>query len=69
MKTPCEAERKAYGWQRGNLATNLVKGLSALVQRDSVVLVRIVSLEDFLSDDSKSFRSISHSIRSKGPDD
>jgi hypothetical protein len=60
--TRCAAERKAHGWQRGDLATNLVKGLSALVQRDDVVLVRVVGLEDFLSDDSKSFRSVSPAI-------
>jgi hypothetical protein len=55
MKRSGKAERKAHGWQRGNLATNLVKGLSALVQRDDVVLVRVVSLENFLSEDDKSF--------------
>jgi hypothetical protein len=55
MKRSGKAERKAHGWQRGNLATNLVKGLSALVQRDDVVLVRVVSLENFFSEDDKSF--------------
>lgn len=55
MKRSNEAERKAHGWQRGNLATNLVEGLSALVQRDDVVLVRVVSLENFLSEYDKSF--------------